>query len=424
MKQPVAVLGLGYVGLPLAGACHEAGFSVVGFDVNTSVVSQLHSGSSHVDDVDDTELQRWLEDGLVVTADPDQIKDATIFVICVPTPLTDVGDPDLSAVISAGNLVASCLGRTQETPLVILESTTYPGTTEEVLRPLLEKSGTTAGVGFSLAFSPERVDPGNPEFTIRNTVNLVGGFTDACTSRARDFYTQFVDQVVTVSGLREAEMAKLLENTYRHVNIALVNEFVKVCFPLGIDFWEVVRAAATKPYGFQAFYPGPGVGGHCIPIDPKYLSHKVMAELGQTLRFVELASDINSAMPQYVVSRIQGLLNEQYKPAKGSRVLLLGVTYKRDIADLRESPAYGVVRHLRLLGAEIEFHDPYIECFTVDDVEIRRIEDVLGCARRADAVILLQNHTLYSSLLDQLECSVLFDTRGVTDGLQHKWKRL
>jgi len=300
--------------------------------------------------------------------------------------------------------------------LVLLESTTWPGTTEELLLPLLEESGLTAGQDFDLAFSPERIDPGNPVFGITNTPKVVGGINERSTLRARDFYAQFVDSVVTAAGTREAEMSKLLENTYRQVNIALVNEMAKFSHELGIDFWDVIRCAATKPFGYQPFYPGPGVGGHCIPVDPSYLSHRVRAELGYPFRFVELAQEVNRSMPRYVASRAQDMLNNIGKPLMGSQVLLLGVTYKPGIADQRESPAKPVARELMHNGAHVSFYDHFVGTWDIDDQPLPRVPDLPKAIAGADVVVHLQPHDDYSSaVLNGFEAPVL-DTRGVLEG--------
>ena len=304
-----------------------------------------------------------------------------VTVICVPTPLSESDGPDLTAVKSATETAAKLL---KPGALVVLESTTYPGTTDEIVRPMLEKaSGLTVGIDFHLAFSPERIDPGNERYGMRNTPKVVGGITPACTDAAAAFYGQVCDTVVKAKSAREAEMAKLLENTYRHVNIALVNEMAIFCHELGIDLWDSIRCAATKPFGFQAFYPGPGVGGHCIPIDPNYLSYKVRAELKHPFRFVELAQEINSRMPGYVVDRAAELLNTDAKPLNGAKVLLLGVTYKKDIADQRESPARPIARKLLQRGAVLSYHDPYVDGWQVDGKDIRRAR-VAGRAGRPD----------------------------------------
>ncbi|MBC6458188.1 nucleotide sugar dehydrogenase, partial [Actinomadura sp. HBU206391] len=301
--------------------------------------------------------------------------------------------------------------------LVVLESTTYPGTTDEVVRPILEQSGLTAGHDFHLAFSPERIDPGNPVYGVRNTPKIVGGHTPACASAAAAFYGKFVDTVVQAKGTREAEMAKLLENTYRHVNIALVNEMAIFCNELDIDLWDAIDCAATKPFGFQAFHPGPGVGGHCIPIDPNYLSYKVRS-LGYPFRFVELAQEINDRMPRYVVERTQQLLNQQGKALKNANILILGVTYKPNIADQRESPARPVARRLQRLGANLTYHDPYVASWDVDGVEIPNGgTDLVKALRGADLAIVLADHSVYEADTLREHAQLLFDTRGRTRGL-------
>ncbi|WP_229808248.1 nucleotide sugar dehydrogenase, partial [Actinomadura livida] len=336
----LVVIGLGYVGLPLVREACRAGLRAGGLDRDARVVAGLKAGLSHIDDVSPADIEDMLEAGFVPSLHEDVLDDARTVVICVPTPLSPEGGPDLTAVRGAAETVAR---RLEPGTLVVLESTTYPGTTEEVVRPILETSGLVAGEEFHLAFSPERIDPGNPVYGVRNTPKIVGGLTPACASAAAAFYGKFVDRVVQARGTREAEMAKLLENTYRHVNIALVNEMAVFCNELGIDLWDAIDCAATKPFGFQAFRPGPGVGGHCIPIDPNYLSYKVRS-LGYPFRFVELAQEINDRMPRYVAERAQQLLNREGRALKGARVLLLGVTYKADIADQRESPARPVAR--------------------------------------------------------------------------------
>ncbi|MEQ7011415.1 nucleotide sugar dehydrogenase, partial [Actinopolymorpha sp. B17G11] len=350
----LAVVGLGYVGLPLVREGCRAGLRVVGLDVSDRVIAGLSSGRSHVDDICDADIAAILAAGFTVTSDEAVLATAETVVICVPTPLDEDGGPDLAAVTLAAEMVARQLRRGM---LVVLESTTYPGTTDEVVRPILEKSGLVAGTDFALAFSPERIDPGNPTYGLRNTPKVVGGHTPACTARAEEFYGKICDHVVRAKGTREAEMAKLLENTYRHVNIALVNEMAIFCHELGIDLRDAIAAAATKPFGFQAFHPGPGVGGHCIPIDPNYLSYKVK-RLGYPFRFVELAQEINQRMPAYVAQRVQDLVNDAGKSVKGSTILILGVTYKPNVADQRESPARPVARRLRRMGAHLTFHDP------------------------------------------------------------------
>jgi nucleotide sugar dehydrogenase len=409
----VVVLGLGYVGLPLAQEATRAGRTVLGYDINQGVVDALSAGRSHVDDLSDDDVAEMVAGGFEATTEESRIAEATVAVICVPTPLSEDGGPDLRAVESAVDAVARNL---RPGMLVILESTTYPGTTDEVVRPRLEAGGLVAGTDFHLAFSPERIDPGNERFGAKNTPKVVGGHTPACTEAAAAFYGSFVDTVVRARGTREAETAKLLENTYRHINIALVNEMTRFCHELGIDLWDVIDAASSKPFGFQAFYPGPGVGGHCIPIDPNYLSHNVRARLGYPFRFVELAQEINSQMPAYVVSRAQDLLNEQGRAMNGSTVLLLGVTYKPNIADQRESPAVPLARQLAAKGAVVRYHDPHVADWRpVPTAE--RVEDPVAAVGQADLTILVQDHREYD--VDALAAAsrLFFDTRGkVTEG--------
>ena len=387
----VVIIGLGYVGLPLAQEAVRVGLNVTGLDIRQSTVDGLNAGRSHVDDLTDADIAAMVAGGFRAATDVAGITPLPdVTVICVPTPLSESDGPDLTAVKSATETAAKLL---KPGALVVLESTTYPGTTDEIVRPMLEKaSGLTVGIDFHLAFSPERIDPGNERYGMRNTPKVVGGITPACTDAAAAFYGQVCDTVVKAKSAREAEMAKLLENTYRHVNIALVNEMAIFCHELGIDLWDSIRCAATKPFGFQAFYPGPGVGGHCIPIDPNYLSYKVRAELKHPFRFVELAQEINSRMPGYVVDRAAELLNTDAKPLNGAKVLLLGVTYKNDIADQRESPARPIARKLLQRGALLSYHDPYVDGWQVDGKDIRRAQSP---AEQADLTILLQAHAQY-----------------------------
>ena len=408
MSTELVVVGLGYVGLPVVVEASRSGLRCVGFDVSSSVVAALSSGRSHVDDIDDHEVAEIVAGGTSFSEDPVCFDGAEVIVVCVPTPLKDDRTPDLSSVESASRTIAAHL---RPGTLVVLESTTYPGTTDGLVREILETSGLRAGVDFHLAFSPERIDPGNPTFTLKNTPKVVGGLTPACTERAAAFYGRFVDEVVPVSGPREAEMAKLLENTYRHVNIALVNEMAVFSHDLGIDLWEAIRAAETKPFGFAAFRPGPGVGGHCIPIDPNYLSHQVRS-LGYQFRFVELAQEISGRMPNYVVARVQDALNDVGLPVRGTRVLVLGLTYKPDIADARESPATGVIRHLRRLGADVVAHDPFLDSFVVDGEPVAMAHDLDDALATCGIAVLLQTHSRYD--LDEVArlAPVVFDTRG------------
>ncbi|MFF3511177.1 nucleotide sugar dehydrogenase [Streptomyces sp. NPDC002573] len=404
----LVVVGLGYVGLPLARSAAAAGLKVVGLDRSPRVIDGLRSGRSHVDDVADVEVRTMLEQGFEAIDRAEIVADAAAVVVCVPTPLTDHGSPDLGAVHAAVDDIAAHLA---PGTLVVLESTTYPGTTDEVVRPRLEAGGLRVGKDFHLAFSPERIDPGNSSFGLENTPKVVGGVTPDCTKAARALYERFVGSVVEAKGTREAEMAKLLENTYRHVNIALVNEMSMFCREIGVDLWDAIRCASTKPFGFAPFYPGPGVGGHCIPIDPNYLSYKVRS-LGIPFRFVELAQEINQRMPVQVVNRAADLLNDQGKAVRGSRILLLGVTYKPDISDQRESPALAVAENLRARGAELAYFDPRVTDWTVGGMPIERIDDYLAAAEAADLTVLLQAHREIDLDLLADRARVLFDTRG------------
>jgi UDP-N-acetyl-D-glucosamine dehydrogenase len=400
------VIGLGYVGLPLATEAVRAGLSVIGYDISPDVVAGLNSGDSHIADISSGEVSAMVAREFRATTDEATIGAPGTIIICVPTPLTADGRPDLTAVRSAAEMAGRLLSPGS---LVVLESTTYPGTTDEIVRPLLEKwSGLSAGLDFSLAFSPERIDPGNPDFGLRNTPKVVGGLTPSCTDVAVTFYSKLCDQVVRAASAREAEMAKLLENTYRHVNIALVNEIAIFCHELGVDLWDAIRCAATKPFGFQPFFPGPGVGGHCIPIDPNYLSYKVKT-LGYPFRFVELAQEINNGMPGYVIARAETILTRKNQSLKGAHVLLLGVTYKQDSADLRESPAIAIVRGLRSAGAHVSYSDPHVDEWFVDHETVE-----VGALETADIAILLQAHSTFD--LEEIERSaqLLLDTRGVT----------
>ncbi|WP_194891272.1 nucleotide sugar dehydrogenase [Catenulispora pinisilvae] len=408
----LVVVGLGYVGLPLAQGAALAGLRVVGLDHSTRVVEALNNGISHVDDIADAELRDMSAAGFHATSDGSVIERAAAVVICVPTPLTDHGAPDLRAVNNAVAVIAEHL---QPGTLVVLESTTYPGTTDDIVRPALEVTGLTVGVDFHLAFSPERIDPGNPTYGLANTPKVVGGCTPQCAKAARELYERFVVEVVEAKSAREAEMAKLLENTYRHVNIALVNEMAMFCREIGVDLWDAIRCAATKPFGFAPFYPGPGVGGHCIPIDPNYLSYKVRS-LGIPFRFVELAQEINARMPLHVVQRAADLLNTHAKAVRGSRVLLLGVTYKPDISDVRETPATTIAAELLNRGADLCYYDSNVECWDVAGTPVPRVTDYLAEAERADLTILLQPHRDIDIVELADRAGTLFDTRGKSAG--------
>ncbi|MGP4966628.1 nucleotide sugar dehydrogenase [Glutamicibacter ardleyensis] len=409
--QKLVVVGQGYVGLPLSQGAAHAGLQVTGLELNKTVVGNLNNGISHVDDISNADLSVLLEKGYRATDDPSVIADADVVVICVPTPLGEAGSPDLGAVIGATKTIRDNLSGDT---LVVLESTTYPGTTEEICLPILTENGAVLDQNLFLAFSPERIDPGNQTYGLKNTPKVVGGMTAVSGDRAVAFYSQFIDSVVRAKGAKEAETAKLLENTYRHINIALVNEMSKFCNDMDIDLWDVINAAKTKPFGFQAFYPGPGVGGHCIPIDPNYLSYSVRKSLGYPFRFVELAEEINSSMPRYVVDRVQNVLNESGKALKNAKVLLLGVTYKPDIADQRHSPAIPVAEAFLERGADISFHDPKIEDWHVGDKSFNRVETLESAVADADVVVLLQNHAKYNADALANTAKSFFDTRGVS----------
>ncbi|GAB3018261.1 UDP-N-acetyl-D-glucosamine dehydrogenase [Nocardioides flavus (ex Wang et al. 2016)] len=413
MTGTLVVIGQGYVGLPMALRAAEGGFKVYGLDTNAKTVEALNSGLSHIDDVSDDELRRGLKNGFEASGDPAVIGLADVVLVCVPTPLAEEGGPDLEAVRMAAGTIGDYI--TPKT-LAILESTTYPGTTEEVFAPLVSKGGLTVGEDIFIAFSPERIDPGNEKYGVRNTPKVVGGMTEACTIQAVQFYTHFVDTVVPAKGAKEAEMSKLIENTFRHVNIALVNEMLRFSHELDIDLWNAIDCAETKPFGFMAFRPGPGVGGHCIPVDPSYLSHRVKARLGYSFRMVELAEEINTAAPLYVADRVRELLNERERSVKGAKILLLGVTYKANISDMRESPADPLAKRLIGWGADVSYHDPHVPQWQPHraGVSLTSVEDPDQAASVADLTILLQLHSTYNlpALASRAKC--MLDTRGVS----------
>lgn len=416
MSTKLVVVGQGYVGLPMALRAAEKGLQVVGLDTNGAVVDALNAGISHIDDVSEAELKAGIAAGFTATTDASTIADADVVVVCVPTPLSDEGGPDLRPVEGAARAIGKHVRRGS---LVILESTTYPGTTEEVFAPLVAGDTLVVGRDLHIAFSPERIDPGNSEFGVKNTPKVVGGLTPECTRAARDFYAQFIDTVVEAKGAKEAEMAKLLENTFRHVNIALVNEMVRFSHELDIDLWDAIDCAATKPFGYMAFRPGPGVGGHCIPVDPSYLSHRVKAQLGYAFRMVELAEEINTAAPLYVANRVWQTLNDRRIAVNGAKVLLLGVTYKADISDRRESPADPLAKRLMEWGATVSFHDPYVRDWTVVGARhqpLTCIDDLELGMSEADIVVLLQTHSSYDFARLVSQGSLILDTRGALVG--------
>jgi UDP-N-acetyl-D-glucosamine dehydrogenase len=410
----VGILGLGYVGLPLAVEFASAGLPVVGLDLDGRKVEAVNAGRSYIKDVDQERLAGLVRGGtLRASTDLDELGRCDAIIICVPTPLSKTKDPDLSMVVESAKAIAARLRPGQ---LVILESTTYPGTTDELVHPLMEERGFKVGEQFFLAFSPERVDPGNPRFNTRNTPKIVGGVTPTCTRMAEALYKYAVDTIITVSSPRAAEMVKLLENTFRSVNIGLVNEVLLMCARLGVSVWEVIDAAATKPFGFMPFYPGPGLGGHCIPIDPFYLSWKLKT-LNYRARFIELAGEINSEMPEYVCARVADALNDREKSVKGSRILVLGVTYKKDIEDVRESPALDIIRILEKRGARISYHDPYVPKLDMEELSLQS-QELMPSVREADLVLIITDHSAFSYPQIVEAARVVLDTRNATRGIQ------
>ena len=410
-KAVVAVVGLGYVGLPLAMEFAEEGFTVIGFDVSERVVALLNSGQSHIQDIKGAQIAAHVKAGrFIATTDAARMRDADAISIAVPTPLGKTRDPDMTYVNAATQAVVA---QAHAGLLIVLESTTYPGTTREVLLPALEAAGFTVGEDVFLAFSPERVDPGNPVYHTKNTPKVVGGVTAACTEVATALYSAVIDTVVPVSSTETAELVKLLENTFRSVNIGLVNEIAIVCDKLGVNVWEVIDAAATKPFGYMKFTPGPGIGGHCIPLDPHYLAWK-MRTLNYKTRFIDLASEINSGMPDYVVEKVARALNDSRKAVNGSRVLILGVAYKRDIDDMRESPALDIMRLLEQRGATVVFHDPHVAMFREDGHEYHSIELTPDALSSADAVVIVTDHKVYDWQMVVDHAALVVDTRNAT----------
>jgi len=407
----VGVVGLGYVGLPLALEFAKAGFHVIGYDVSERVTRALMSGKSHIQDVSSAEIARLVKDGkFEATADESRMREMDAVSIAVPTPLAKTRDPDMSYVLA----VADAVGRhCRPGVVIVLESTTYPGTTRELMQPKLEAAGLKVGEDVFLAFSPERVDPGNPVWNTKNTPKIVGGITPACTEIATALYATCLDSIVPVSSTETAELVKLLENTFRSVNIGLVNEMAIVCDKLGVNIWEVIEAASTKPFGFMKFTPGPGIGGHCIPLDPHYLAWK-MRTLNYKTRFIDLASEINSEMPAIVVRKIAQALNEEKKSVNGSRVLVLGVAYKRDIDDMRESPALDVIRLLEAQGAEVDYHDPHVSSFREDGDDHRSVDLTDDAIREADAVVIITDHSSVDYQRVVRLAQVIVDTRNAT----------
>jgi UDP-N-acetyl-D-glucosamine dehydrogenase len=408
----VGVMGLGYVGLPLAASFARAGFPTLAFEVDADRVQALADGQSYIGDLSNDELRAIKAEGkFAVTSDASRLGEPDAIVICLPTPLGKAKEPDLSILTAA---FASIASRLRSGQLVILSSTTYPGTTEELALPALQASGLQVGVDFYLAFSPERVDPGNKKFTLQSIPRVVGGVTPTCTSLARALLETVVDHVEVVSSCRAAEMTKLLENTFRSVNIGLVNEMAVICRKLDIDVWEVIDAASTKPYGFMRFVPGPGLGGHCIPIDPAYLAWKLRM-LNYRARFVEVAEDINGMMPEYVATLVGTALNDHLgKTLRGARILALGLAYKRDVSDARESPAIEVIRHLQKRGAEVQAHDPHVEADELDGLRVNKAPLTDDFIRAQDCVVILTDHSDYDWRQILAQAALVVDTRGVS----------
>lgn len=407
-----AVIGLGYVGLPLAVEMAQAGFTTMGLDLSAEKVQSINRGKNYIKDIQDEVVTALVgSQKLKASVDFEVLRECDCISICVPTPLGKGKNPDMSFILSAVQEVKKYLHKGQ---IIILESTTYPGTTEELVLPLLEETGLTVGKDFFLAFSPERIDPGNPVYGLKNTPKIVGGVTPACTEMARHFYQAFIETVIPVSTARSAEMVKLLENTFRAINIGLANEVAIMCHHLGIDTWEIVDAAASKPFGFMPFYPGPGLGGHCIPVDPHYLLWK-MKSMNYDAKFIQLADEINSSMPRLVVQKIADGLNEQRKAMKGSRLLVLGVAYKKDIDDCRESPALDVIELLMKRGAEVDYHDPFVPSIRLGTHTLHSIK--LSDVSKYDCVALLTNHSCFKiePLVEQ--CALFMDTRNATKGI-------
>ena len=413
----VAVIGLGYVGLPLAVEYAKSGYAVHGFDVNREKIDLINKHESYIIDVPSEKLGELVEKGsLKATTDFSLLAEMDTINICVPTPLRKTKDPDVSFIVAAVEKIEKTLKKGQ---LIILESTTYPGTTSELILPMLERTGLKVGADFFLAFSPERVDPGNPTYLTRNIPKVVGGVTPQCTDLARSLYSKCIDTVVPVGSTYVAEMVKLLENTFRAVNIGLVNEIALMCDHMGINVWEVIDAAATKPFGFMPFYPGPGLGGHCIPIDPFYLSWKAKLT-GFEARFIELAGQINKDMPFYIVNKIGNVLNEYRKSIKGSRVLVLGVAYKKDIDDVRESPALDIIELLHAKGAVITFFDPHVQSLDILDLHLESRDISPETLREFDCVVIITDHSALDYRMVVDNSKVVVDTRNALKNFKEK----
>jgi len=411
----LGIIGMGYVGLPLALEFCKAGFDVTGIDLDKKKIDSINSGTSYIEDATDADIRSAVHDGkLHATTDFSVLQQLDAVSICVPTPLRKTKDPDISYIISATQQIARYLHKGQ---LIVLESTTYPGTTEEIILPELESKGLKVGVDFFLAFSPERIDPVNKQFNTKNTPKIIGGVTAKCSESAAALYSKAVDKVIAVSSTRAAEMVKLLENTFRAVNIGLVNEIAIICNKLGMDVWEIIDAAATKPFGFMPFYPGPGLGGHCIPVDPHYLSWKLKM-FNYNARFIELASEVNTNMPYFVVSKVFDALNAQKKSINGSKILILGVAYKKDVGDVRESPALDVIRLLKEKGGLISYNDPHIPHLHEEHMDFSSIDlSDYSALSNYDCTVIVTNHTSYD-YRKVVDCSnIIVDTRNATKGI-------
>jgi UDP-N-acetyl-D-glucosamine dehydrogenase len=413
----IGILGLGYVGLPLATEFAKAGFHVTGFEVDDRKVKSLAKGKSYIGDISSDDLAPLVKaKTLTATTDFSRLRQMDVCIICVPTPLNKTKDPDISFISSSAKEIARSLHKDQ---LIVLESTTYPGTTRDFVLPLLEAKGLKVGKDVYLAFSPERIDPGNTQYRLNNTPKIVGGVTPTCTELASLLYGKVVQKVVPVSSPESAELVKLLENTFRAVNIGLVNEMALICDRLGLNVWEVINAARTKPYGFMPFYPGPGLGGHCIPVDPHYLSWK-MKSLNFSARFIELASEINSHMPEFVVEKTMRALNDRKKAVNGASILILGVAYKANVSDVRESPALDVIHLLQKQGATMTYHDPYVPSLRIGTRTYKSKPYSLKLLQSADAVIITTNHQSFKPQSILAAARLVIDTRNLMQGLSAK----
>ncbi len=417
----VGIIGLGYVGLPLAVEFAQNGLKVIGFDISKKKVDLINSGKSDIGDVTSETVKILIDSKmLMATDDFSHLKECDCATICVPTPLSKTKDPDVAYILSAVDQIEKYIHKEM---LIVLESTTYPGTTEELILPKLEAKGLKVGTDFYLAFSPERIDPGNPSYHTSNTPRVVGGVTPKCRKVAREFYLCIIDNVFDVSSTKAAEMVKLLENTFRSVNIGLVNEVALMCDRLGLDVWEIIDAASSKPFGFMPFYPGPGLGGHCIPIDPHYLSWKLKS-LNYYARFIELAGDINSHMPEYVIDRVTRQLNDNGKALKGAKIVVLGVAYKKDISDVRESPALDVIRLLQDRGAKVVYNDPYVPLVKFDSGDLKSQKLTESLLSSAACAIILTNHSDYDYQWIVEKSNLVFDTRNATKNIKNGKKKV